>query len=150
MRPSLCSMMLSLFGITITQTWTYATTNNDRWPLWSLVAFLVCLDFINVVLVSELIKYEFVSSFDNFLSALNIIQLDNYCNPVSFLVNPRSESMFRVTWNCLYDSRYIAFEALFTYIIAFVYESRTFMILLTTKCPIVLCFTHLPQCVTPS
>lgn len=54
-----------LFGITISQGWTYAYDNNDRWHLRLLVAVLILMDFATTCLSFYILRYYLISNFGN-------------------------------------------------------------------------------------
>jgi len=67
-------LSVGLFGIIASQAWVYGSKNNDSWYMHAFVAFLVLLDFVNVVLEAEMVNYYF---------------LQNYADPISLLAFPK-------------------------------------------------------------
>ncbi|KAL0062823.1 hypothetical protein AAF712_010276 [Marasmius tenuissimus] len=64
---------ICLFGICILQTWTYAVSNDDRWPLRTFVTFLFLVVFGCTLLDTLVLHHYFVFNFGNFLELTRII-----------------------------------------------------------------------------
>ncbi|KAF8237253.1 hypothetical protein L208DRAFT_1389476 [Tricholoma matsutake] len=66
-----------LFGITMSQGWTYARNNNDKWHLRLLVAVLILMDSGTTYLNGQIPRYYLMSNFGNY---------SNYPFPKTILV----------------------------------------------------------------
>uniref|UniRef100_A0A0W0GBM6 Uncharacterized protein n=1 Tax=Moniliophthora roreri TaxID=221103 RepID=A0A0W0GBM6_MONRR len=60
-----------LLGITIVQAWIYVNTNEDRWPLRTLVTILVILDITTTVLNAEFVHHYLIKNFGNLAELSN-------------------------------------------------------------------------------
>ncbi|KAF9256642.1 hypothetical protein L218DRAFT_881269 [Marasmius fiardii PR-910] len=61
-----------MFGICISQTWTYIHTNDDRWPLQATVAFLFVFVFGCTILDAVIIHHYLITEYGNIIALTRI------------------------------------------------------------------------------
>uniref|UniRef100_A0A0W0FAC1 DUF6534 domain-containing protein n=1 Tax=Moniliophthora roreri TaxID=221103 RepID=A0A0W0FAC1_MONRR len=63
---------ICLFGICLSQTWTYIHSNDDKWPLRSMIGFLFCMVFGCTILDGLMLHYYFIVNFGNIPELIHI------------------------------------------------------------------------------
>ncbi|KAL0576609.1 hypothetical protein V5O48_005367 [Marasmius crinis-equi] len=67
-----CLLEICMFGLCLSQTWTYIRFNNDDWPLRAVVGFVFLLVFGCTILDAMVLNYYLIENFGNFLGVLTV------------------------------------------------------------------------------